>query len=301
VLQSVHGGAHARPFATSINAYRLPLYLRIAPELYLKRLCVGGLQNVFELGRNFRNEGADATHNPEFTSLEAYQAFADYHVMRELMRELVLAAALAVHGESVARRRSADGEVTSVDLSVPWPVVPVHEAVSRATGAPLTPSTPQSDVLALCRSRGVPVPATATAGEAVVGLYEALVESSTTTPTFYTDFPLETSPLARVHRNDPRLAERWDLVAFGSELGTAYSELIDPLDQRRRLTEQSLRAAAGDPEAMELDEAFLEAMAYAMPPTGGLGLGVDRLLMLLTGGTIRSTLTFPFVRPDRTL
>jgi len=301
VLQSVHGGAHARPFATSINAYRLPLYLRIAPELYLKRLCVGGLQNVFELGRNFRNEGADATHNPEFTSLEAYQAFADYHVMRELMRELVLAAALAVHGESVARRRSADGEVTSVDLSVPWPVVPVHEAVSRATGAPLTPSTPRSDVLALCRSRGVPVPATATAGEAVVGLYEALVESSTTTPTFYTDFPLETSPLARVHRNDPRLAERWDLVAFGSELGTAYSELIDPLDQRRRLTEQSLRAAAGDPEAMELDEAFLEAMAYAMPPTGGLGLGVDRLLMLLTGGTIRSTLTFPFVRPDRTL
>jgi lysyl-tRNA synthetase class 2 len=300
VLQAVHGGAQARPFATSINAYRLPLYLRIAPELYLKRLCVGGLQNVFELGRSFRNEGADATHNPEFTSLEAYQAFADYHVMRELVRELILAAALAVHGEPVARRRSAEGEVTTVDLSAPWPVVAVHEAVSRATGEPLTPSTPRSEVLAICRRRGVAVPATATAGEAVVGLHEALVEPSTRTPTFYTDFPLETSPLTRVHRSDPRLAERWDLVAFGSELGTAYSELIDPLDQRRRLTEQSLRAAAGDPEAMHLDEAFLEAMAYAMPPTGGLGLGVDRLLMLLTGGTIRSTLTFPFVRPERT-
>ena len=299
VLQAVHGGAQARPFETSINAYGLPLYLRIAPELFLKRLAVSGMQRVFELGRNFRNEGADATHNPEFTSLEVYQAFADYDVMRELTRDLVLAAAVAVHGAPIAHRPDADGGTTTVDLSGPWPVVPVHEAVSRATGTTLTSASPRDDVLAVCRTSGVHVPAHATAGEAVVALYDALVEPHTTTPTFYSDFPVETSPLTRTHRCDPRLAERWDLVAFGSELGTAYSELIDPVEQRRRLTEQSLRAAAGDAEAMQLDEDFLDTLGYAMPPTGGLGLGVDRLIMLLTGGPIRSTLTFPFVKPDR--
>jgi len=299
VLQAVHGGAQARPFETTINAYGLPLYLRIAPELYLKRLAVSGMQRIFELGRNFRNEGADATHNPEFTALEVYQAFADYDVMRALTRELVLAAAVAVHGAPVAHRVGGDGQTVVVDLDVPWPVVPVHEAVRRATGTQLTPGSTKDDVLAVCRVHGVHVPLKATAGEAVVALYDALVEPTTTTPTFYTDFPLETSPLTRVHRRDPRLAERWDLVAFGAELGTAYSELIDPVEQRRRLTEQSLRAAAGDADAMQLDEDFLSTLAYAMPPTGGLGLGVDRLVMLLTGGPIRSTLAFPFVRPER--
>jgi lysyl-tRNA synthetase class 2 len=172
--------------------------------------------------------------------------------------------------------------------------------VSTATGTGLTSATGRDDVLAVCRAHGVHVPLRATAGEAVVALYEALVEPRTTTPTFYTDFPVETSPLTRPHRSDPRLAERWDLVAFGAELGTAYSELIDPVEQRRRLTEQSLRAAAGDAEAMQLDEDFVSTLGYAMPPTGGLGLGVDRLVMLLTGGTIRATLTFPFVKPERT-
>jgi lysyl-tRNA synthetase class 2 len=296
VLQAVHGGAQARPFTTSVNAYGMDLYLRIAPELFLKRLCVGGMQNVFELGRNFRNEGADATHNPEFTALEAYQAFADYTVMRSLVRDLILAAAVAVHGLPVARRPAADGGVETFDLSTTWPGIPVHEAVSRATGTELTSSTPLADVLRVCRQHGVPVPRTGTAGEAVATLYEALVEPTTTAPTFYTDFPLETSPLTRAHRTDPRLAERWDLVAFGTEIGTAYSELIDPIDQRRRLTAQSMRAAAGDPEAMQLDEDFLRALSYGMPPTGGLGLGVDRLMMLLVGGSIRSTLTFPFVK-----
>ncbi|MGY1744749.1 bifunctional lysylphosphatidylglycerol synthetase/lysine--tRNA ligase LysX [Blastococcus sp. SYSU D00695] len=295
VLQAVHGGAQARPFTTTINAYGMGLYLRIAPELFLKRLCVGGLQNVFELGRNFRNEGADATHNPEFTSLEVYQAYADYTVMRTLTQELIVAAAVAMHGAPVAMRP----DTGPVDLSGPWPVVPVHEAVSRATGVQLDPGTPKEDVLAVCRRLGVHVPARASAGEAVLELYDALVEPATTTPTFYTDFPLETSPLTRVHREDPRLSERWDLVAFGMELGTAYTELTDPVDQRHRFTEQSLRAAAGDPEAMQLDEDFLRAIAHGMPPTGGLGLGVDRLVMLLTGGTVRSTLAFPFVRPDR--
>jgi lysyl-tRNA synthetase class 2 len=299
VLQTVHGGANARPFMTHINAYGMDLSLRIAPELFLKRLCVGGMQNVFELGRNFRNEGADASHSPEFTSLEVYQAFADYEVMRGLARDLILAAAVAVHGAPVAHRPIPGGGHTTVDLSARWPVIPVHEAVSRATGTDLSPGAARADVVVACRGHGVRVPATATAGEAVVKLYEALVEPRTTTPTFYTDFPLESSPLSRVHRSDPRLTERWDLVAFGTELGTGYSELIDPVDQRRRLTEQSLRAVVGDAEAMQLDEDFLRALAYGMPPTGGLGLGVDRLLMLLTGGSVRSTLTFPFVRPDR--
>jgi lysyl-tRNA synthetase class 2 len=298
VLQSVHGGASARPFVTTINAYGVPLYLRIAPELYLKRLAVGGMQRVFEVGRNFRNEGADTTHNPEFTALEAYQAWADYEVMRELARDLVLAAAVAVHGAPVTRRPGADGTPVQHDLSGPWPVIPVHEAVGKATGAALTPDSPREEVLELCRVVGVHTSPGASAGEAVTALYDALVEPATTEPTFYTDFPVETSPLTRPHRRDPRLAERWDLVAFGMELGTAYSELVDPVEQRRRLTEQSLRAAAGDAEAMQLDEDFLRALEYGMPPTGGLGMGVDRLVMLLLGAPIRTTLTFPFVRPD---
>jgi lysyl-tRNA synthetase class 2 len=247
---------------------------------------------VFELNRNFRNEGVDATHNPEFTSLEAYEAYGDYHSMRELTRAIVLEVATAVHGRPVAMR--PDGPV---DLSAPWPVVTVHAAVSRAAGAELFPGTPLERVREVCERHGVHARVDATAGELVVELYDALVEKQTGYPTFYTDFPLETSPLTRTHRTDPRLAERWDLVAFGMELGTAYSELVDPVEQRDRLTAQSLKAAAGDLEAMQLDEAFLTALEYAMPPTGGLGLGVDRMVMLLTGTTIRATLAFPFHRP----
>jgi lysyl-tRNA synthetase class 2 len=298
MLQAVHGGANARPFVTHINAYDTKLYLRIAPELFLKRLCVGGMQKVFELNRNFRNEGADATHNPEFTSLEAYQAYADYHVMMTLARELIVEAALAIHGRPVARRTGADGVTRDFDISGDWPVMTVHDAVSRATGSTVSPDSTVDEVLAVCRAHGVTVHPRATAGEAVVELYEKLVEGATSQPTFYVDFPVETCPLTRVHRDDPRLAERWDLVAFGAELGTAYSELIDPVDQRDRLTEQSLKAAAGDPEAMAVDESFLTAMEYGMPPTGGLGIGVDRVVMTLTGGNIRSTLAFPFVRPS---
>ncbi len=297
MLQTVHGGAAARPFRTHINAYNVDLYLRIAPELYLKQLCVGGLGKVFELNRNFRNEGADATHNPEFTSVEAYQAYADYTVMRELTRELVLATAVAMHGAPVAIRPDDTGGSHRVDLTAPWPVVPVHRAVSEATGVHVTPETSVHELLGLCATYHLRTETHCGAGDLVVRLYEHLVEKRTTYPTFYTDFPVETSPLTRRHRSDPRLAERWDLVAFGAEIGTAYSELVDPIDQRERLTEQSLRAAAGDPEAMQLDEGFLTALEYAMPPTGGLGLGVDRLVMVLTGATIRATLAFPFVRP----
>jgi lysyl-tRNA synthetase class 2 len=297
MLQAVHGGANARPFTTHINAYNTELYLRIAPELYLKRLCVGGMRKVFELNRNFRNEGADATHNPEFTSVEAYRAHADYNDMRVLTRELIIEVATAVYGAPVAKRSDGAGGETVVDLSGEWPVITVHDAVSRACKVSITPDTTAVELLAVCAQHRISVSAAKTAGEIVVELYEELVEKHTTEPTFYTDFPIETSPLTRVHRDDPRLAERWDLVAFGAELGTAYSELIDPIDQRRRLVAQSLKAANGDPEAMQVDEAFLTAMEYAMPPTGGLGLGVDRLVMMLTGASIRQTLAFPFVRP----
>jgi lysyl-tRNA synthetase class 2 len=292
MLQAVHGGANARPFATHINAYDTELFLRIAPELFLKRLSVGGLGKVFELNRNFRNEGADATHNPEFTSVEAYQPYADYHVMRELTRELLIETATAVHGKPVVQR--PDGEI---DISGDWPVITVHEAVSQATGTSISADTSVEVLRELCSEHGVHTTFELSAGELVLELYDELVEPTTTLPTFYTDFPLETSPLTRAHRSEPRLAERWDLVAFGAEIGTAYSELVDPSEQRRRLTEQSLKAAAGDPEAMSLDEDFLTALEYAMPPTGGLGIGVDRVMMMLTGQNIRATLAFPFVRP----
>jgi lysyl-tRNA synthetase class 2 len=297
MLQAVHGGANARPFKTHINAYNTDLSLRIAPELFLKRLSVGGMGKVFELNRNFRNEGADATHNPEFTSVEAYQAHADYNDMRVLARELILSMAIAVYGAPIARRVDDVGVETVVDLSGDWPVITVHDAVSAAVGELVTPDTSIKDLLGICAAHDVSVQSDATAGEIVVELYEELVEKHTVAPTFFTDFPLETSPLTRVHRKDPRLAERWDLVAFGAELGTAYSELIDPIDQRDRLVRQSLKAANGDSEAMQVDETFLSALEYAMPPTGGLGLGVDRLVMMLTGANIRQTLAFPFVKP----
>jgi lysyl-tRNA synthetase class 2 len=298
MLQAVHGGANARPFVTHINAYDTDLFLRIAPELFLKRLCVGGIGKVFELSRNFRNEGADASHNPEFTSVEAYQPYADYTVMRELTRELVLEVATAVFGKPHILRPNADGGFDEVDISGEWPVVSIHEAVAAAAGEPIDPGTTVDELRPICARHGIGTGHQRSAGELVLELYDELVEPATAQPTFYTDFPVETSPLTRVHREDPRLAERWDLVAFGTEIGTAYTELVDPVEQRRRLTEQSLKAAAGDAEAMSLDEDFLSALEYAMPPTGGLGIGVDRLVMLLTGQNIRATLAFPFVRPD---
>jgi lysyl-tRNA synthetase class 2 len=225
--------------------------------------------------------------------LEAYQAYADYTVMRGLARSLVLAAAVAAYGAPVARR---DG--VEVDLGGEWPVVPLHTAVSDSLGEEVGPDTPLERLRELAARAHVPVDPSWTPGHVVLEMYERLVEGHTTVPTFYTDFPTEVSPLTRAHRADPRLAERWDLVAFGVELATAYTELIDPVEQRRRLTEQSLRAAGGDAEAMELDEDFLHALEYAMPPTGGLGMGVDRLVMLLTGRTIRETVAFPLVKPS---
>ena len=291
ILQTVHGGANARPFRTHINAYDLGLYLRIAPELYLKRLMVGGAERVFELNRNFRNEGADASHNPEFTMLEAYAAYWDYDKMQVLAQEMIQRVLRSVLGGTGVVR---DG--TEYDFGGVWRSVTVNEAISAALGEEVTAGTDVEQLRKHCDRAAIAYGPGWGAGRLVLEIYEALVEARTVEPTFYRDFPTDVSPLTRAHRADPRLAERWDLVCFGVEIGTAYSELVDPVEQRRRLTEQSLLAAGGDPEAMELDEDFLRALEYAMPPSGGLGLGVDRLIMMLTGKTIRETVLFPLVR-----
>ena len=293
ILTPLHGGANARPFITHYNAYDTEVYLRIALELYLKRLVVGGLEKVFEIGRNFRNEGADTTHNPEFTMLEAYETYSDYTGIGELTQSLVQGAAVAAFGSTVIRR--ADG--TEYDIGGTWRSVTVHDGISLALGEPVTPDTPLPVLVKLCEKADVPLQPGWNRAQVILEMHERLVEKKTVEPTFYLDFPVEVSPLTRQHRSEPRLAEKWDLVAFGAELGTGYSELVDPVVQRARLHAQSLLAAGGDPEAMQLDEDFLLALEYAMPPAGGMGMGIDRLMMMLTGENIRETQLFPFVRP----
>jgi lysyl-tRNA synthetase, class II len=293
VLQTLHGGANARPFTTHMNAFDLDLYLRIALELYLKRLVVGGIERVYEIGRIFRNEGADATHNPEFTMLEAYEAYGDYTTMQTLTRELLQAAAVAAHGSQIARR--PDG--TEVDISGTWRQATVHGALSEAVGEEITPDTPEKALRDLAAEQQIELQPDWNTAQILLELYEHLVEARTVEPTFYRDFPVEVAPLTRQHRDDPRLAEKWDLVAFGTEIATAYSELVDPVEERERLTAQSLLAAGGDPEAMQLDEDFLRALEYGMPPSGGMGMGIDRMLIMLTGASIRETVLFPLVKP----
>ncbi|MFD4369560.1 bifunctional lysylphosphatidylglycerol synthetase/lysine--tRNA ligase LysX [Rhodococcus sp. NPDC058521] len=297
ILQQVHGGANAAPFLTHINAYNLDLYLRIAPELYLKRLCVAGLEKVFEIGRVFRNEGVDFKHNPEFTILEAYEAHSDYEQMMVLCRELIQTAAVAAFGREIIKRPGPDGKLIDVDISGEWPVKTMHEAVSEKLGVEIGPETELGDLQKLCDEHEIPYQSSWDAGAVAQEMYEHLVEDDTEFPTFYTNFPTSMSPLTRPHPTIPGVAAKWDLVAWGVELGTAYSELTDPVDQRNRLTEQSLLSAGGDEEAMELDEDFLKALEHAMPPTGGLGMGVDRIVMLITGGSIRETLAFPLAKP----
>ena len=297
ILQQVHGGANAAPFLTHINAYNLDLYLRIAPELYLKRLCVAGMEKVFEIGRVFRNEGVDFKHNPEFTILEAYEAHSDYERMMVLCRELIQAAAVAAHGREVIYRPGPDGELVEIDISGEWPVKTMHGAVAEKLGVDVSPETSLDELRRLCDANEIPYQSAWDAGAVAQEMYEHLVEDHTEFPTFYTNFPTSMSPLTRPHPTIPGVAAKWDLVAWGIELGTAYSELTDPIDQRQRLTEQSMLAAGGDEEAMELDEDFLQALEHAMPPTGGLGMGVDRVVMLITGGSIRETLAFPLAKP----
>lgn len=297
ILQAVHGGANARPFSTHINAYDLDLYLRIAPELYLKRLLVGGFERIFEIGRNFRNEGADATHNPEFSMLEAYEAGGDYLTMRDLTRDLVISAARDALGTTLVRG-TVGGVEHEIDLAQPWRTISLTEAVSVELGEEVTTRTSLEELRGFADRLGLVIKPGSGWGVVLQELYEELAEPKTIAPTFYIDFPAETSPLTRQHRREPLLAEKWDLIVFGSELGTAYSELLDPVVQRARLTAQSMAAANGNPEAMELDEDFLTALEYGMPPAGGLGMGLDRLVMLLTQRNIRSTIAFPLARPQ---
>ncbi len=292
-LQPLHGGAAARPFTTHLHAFDQPMYLRIAIELYLKRLVVGGFERVYEIGRNFRNEGVDTTHSPEFTMLEAYRAYGDYDTMADLTRELVLDAARAVGATVVS-----DGRGGEIDLEAPWRHLPIHQAVSDAVGEHVDVDTTAETMRTLAARHDVALQPGWGAGDMVLELFEKLVEHTLLTPTFVKDYPTGVRPLARPHRSVPGLAEAWDLIIGGVERAVAYSELADPVEQRRRLTEQSLLAAGGDPEAMALDEDFLRALDYGMPPTGGLGVGIDRLVMLLTGKPIRETIAFPLLKPE---
>ena len=295
MLQPIQGGASARPFRTHMNALDLPLFLRIAPELYLKRLVVGGVEKVFEINRNFRNEGVSTKHNPEFTMLEFYEAYGDYDSMARLTRELIVESAKAALGTTVVV--GPDGE--DYDLGTEWRSVAVFDAISDALGEGVGPDTDLAGLQRLCDTAAIPYDPAWSPGQVVLEMYERLCESRTTAPTFYRDFPADVSPLTRQHRDDPRLAERWDLVAFGREVGTGYSELVDPVEQRARLVEQARLAAGGDAEAMGLDEDFLRALEYGMPPSGGVGVGVERLLLTLTGASsIRETIAFPLVRPE---
>lgn len=294
MLIRVHGGANARPFVTHINAYDMELFLRIAPELWLKRLLVGGLERVYEINRNFRNEGADSTHNPEFTMLEFYATYTDYNGMAKLTQELIQRAALASLGTTVIER---DGH--QVDIGGDWPSVTLHGAVSEVLDTEITAETPVEHLRKYADARGVSYDPKWGPGKLVEELFEALVESNIVTPTFVRDYPVETSPLTRQHRDNPLLTEKWDLIGWGMELGTAFSELTDPAEQRRRFLDQALLGAAGDEEAMRLDEDFLEALEYGMPPAGGVGVGIDRLLMAFTGKNIRETILFPIVKPNR--
>ncbi|MFE9192172.1 lysine--tRNA ligase [Micromonospora sp. NPDC007208] len=294
MLQLLHGGAAARPFVTHSNALNTDLYLRIAPELFLKRAVVGGVDRVFEINRNFRNEGVDSSHSPEFAMLETYQAYGDYDTMAELTRNLVQQAAIAVSGSTVVTH--ADGR--EFDLGGEWRSVTLFGVLSEALGEEVTVRTERSRLVEYADKVGLAVDPKWGPGKLAEELFEELVVPGLEAPTFVRDYPEETSPLTRAHRSEPGLAEKWDLYVLGFELGTAYSELVDPVVQRERLVAQAQLAARGDDEAMRLDEDFLRAMEYGMPPAGGMGMGIDRLLMALTGLGIRETILFPLVRPE---
>lgn len=294
MLQTMHGGAAARPFSTHMNAFDLELYLRIAPELFLKRAVVGGIERVFEINRNFRNEGADSTHSPEFAMLEAYEAYGDYHTMAALTRDLVITAAQDALGTTVVTL----GDGTSYDLGGEWDDIQLYPSLSAACGEEITPETAFDRLLAVAERAGLSIdPKTAIHGKVVEELWEHFVGDHLYAPTFVRDFPIDTSPLTRAHRSIPGVAEKWDLYVRGFELATAYSELVDPVVQRERFEAQARLAARGDEEAMGVDEEFLQAMEYGMPPSGGLGMGIDRLLMAMTGFGIRETIPFPLVKP----
>jgi lysyl-tRNA synthetase class 2 len=291
MLQVQHGGASARPFVTHSNAFDTDLYLRIAPELFLKRAVVGGLERVFEINRNFRNEGADSTHSPEFAMLESYEAYSDYLGIADLVQDLIQRSAIAVGGSTTVTW--ADG--TEFDLGGTWDRISMYPSLSAAAGVEITPETPMAELVALAARLEIEVPHPIR-GKYVEELWEHFVKPGLQRPTFVLDFPVDTSPLVREHRAIPGVVEKFDLYVRGFELATGYSELTDPVVQRQRFVDQAVLASGGDPDAMRVDEEFLRALEFAMPPTGGLGMGVDRLLMALTGEGIRETILFPLVK-----
>ena len=291
MLQSMHGGASARPFKTHMNAFDMELFLRIAPELFLKRAVVGGIERVFEINRNFRNEGADSTHSPEFAMLEAYQAYGDYNTMAELTQRLIQNAAQDVFGTQVVKLE--DGEEN--DLSGTWDHISMFDSLSAAAGVEITPETPMAELKKLADKVEIEIDHPLH-GKYVEELWEHFVKPGLTSPTFVMDFPVDTSPLTRDHRSKQGVVEKWDLYIRGYEQATGYSELVDPVIQRERFVAQMALAKSGDPEAMKLDEEFLKALEFGMPPSGGMGMGIDRLLMSLTGLGIRETILFPLVK-----
>jgi len=293
MLQVMHGGAAARPFKTFSNAYEMDLFLRIAPELYLKRCVVGGLEKVFEINRNFRNEGADSSHSPEFVMIETYEAYGDWNTMAELTRTLVQDAAKAVFGSHKVKHH--DGR--EVDLGGTWNEISLFDAISESVGEKVTGESSIDDLKKIATKLGIKLDPKWIKGKIAEEIFEHVAIEKLTEPTFVKGFPIDTSPLVRAHRELPGVAEKWDLYIEGFELATGYSELIDPVVQRERLTEQAKLGASGDLEAMGLDEDFLRAMEHGMPPMGGMGMGADRLLMALTGLGIRETILFPLVKP----
>ena len=294
MLQVMHGGAAARPFISHSNAYDMELFLRIAPELFLKRCVVGGIERVFEINRNFRNEGADSSHSPEFAMIESYQAYGDWKSIAELTRKLVQNAAMAISGSHVVTHH--DGR--KADLGGTWKEISLYDAISEGVGEKVTALTPIDDLKRIATKLGIKIDPKWIAGKLAEEIFEHVAKDQLIAPTFVMGFPVDTSPLVRAHRDIPGVAEKWDLYIDGFELATGYSELVDPVVQRDRLVEQAKLGAKGDLEAMQVDEDFLRAMEFAMPPTGGMGMGVDRLLMALTGLGIRETILFPLVKPE---
>ena len=298
MLQTLAGGAAARPFITHSNALDIDLYLRIAPELFLKRCVVGGFDKVFELNRVFRNEGSDSTHSPEFSMLETYQTYGTYDDSAVVTRELIQ----EVADEAIGTRQVPLPDGSVYDIDGEWASIQMYPSLSAALGEEITPETTVEHLRGIADRLGIEIPdnrgyLVAGHGKLVEELWEHTVGNALTAPTFVKDFPVETTPLTRQHRSVPGVTEKWDLYLRGVELATGYSELIDPVVQRERFAEQARAAAAGDDEAMVLDEDFLAALEYAMPPCTGTGMGIDRLLMSLTGLSIRETVLFPIVRP----
>ena len=294
MLQVMHGGAAARPFKTFSNAYDIDLFLRIAPELFLKRCVAGGLERVFEINRNFRNEGADSSHSPEFAMIETYQAFGDWRSIAELTRSLIQNAAKAVSGSHVVTHMNG----READLGGQWREISLYDAISEGVGETVTALTPIEELKKIAIKLGMKIDPKWVTGKLAEEIFEHVAQDKLIEPTFVMGYPVDTSPLVRAHREIPGVVEKWDLYVDGFELATGYSELVDPVIQRERLIEQAELGAKGDLEAMQLDEDFLRAMEFGMPPMGGMGMGVDRLLMALTGLGIRETILFPLVKPE---